>query len=242
VLDVTRLALALVAASFALASLPACGGPVPAQTPEAAAAPAESASAQADMPAATAAAAPDAPGSATGAASPAETLAHDLLKAGGRRIAFSAGKKRFMVPIEMRTDGGRGLDLRFYDDEGSEREILRVCQPGECEERLDELVRDLLPKVAARIDKEGYEAIYAVGWPSGQDEIDVNALGGKLQRAQGRVSLVREKKTAPLRALGGKGAKAGAVSAVYPAPGAKLLGAFAEGDRGSPSFCVFKLP
>jgi hypothetical protein len=220
------------AASVLIASLAACGGPsTPAQTPEASSeSPAASAPSPSDGPA------PDAAKQAPSAdASPTETLARDLVKAGGRRIGYSAKKKRFVVPVDFRTDAGRGLDLRFYDDEGAQREILRVCQPGECEDRLDEIVKDLLPKLVARIDQEGFEAIFSVGWPSGRDEIDVSALGGKLRYEQGRLSVVRDKKTAPLH--GGKAPRGAQLSAVYPVPTAKLLGALFEQE-----FVVFKLP
>jgi hypothetical protein len=218
------------ALSVLIAALPACGGSSPpAQAPEAAAASTSGA------PAAEPEAAKPAPAAE---ASPTETLARDLVKAGGRRIGYSAGKKRFVVPVEMRTDSGRGLDLRFYDDEGAQREIQRVCQPGECEERLDEIVKELLPKLAARLDKEGFEAVYSIGWPSGRDEIEVGALGGKLRYEQGRLSLARDKKApAQLRALRGKAPRGAGLSAVYPVPAAKLLGALFEQD-----FVVFKLP
>lgn len=220
------------AASVLLASLPACGGSsTPAQAPEPAPeSPAASSAAPTDAPAA------DAPKQAPAAeASPAETLARDLVKAGGRRIGYSAAKKRFIVPVDFRNDSGRGLDLRFYDDDGAQREIQRVCQPGECEDRLDEIVKDLLPKLAGRLGAEGYEPIYSVGWPSGRDEIDVSALGGKLRYEQGRLSVVRDKKTSPLH--GAKAPRGATLSAVYPVPAAKLLGALFDQE-----FVVFRLP
>ena len=147
---------------------------------------------------------------------------------GGRRIAWSARKKRFIVPVDVQTESGRGLDLRFYDDEGQQRDILRVCQPGECEERLDDLVKSLAPKLTARLTEEGYEAIYSVGWPSGRDEIDVSAVGGRLRYQGGRLTLARAKKPpVSLRSLGGRSPKTDELAAVYPVPEAKLLAVFA---------------
>lgn len=226
--------LTTLAAAVTLASLAACGPATPAQTPEAAK------DAPASEPAASASAEP-APAEAKAAPaaepSPAEALARDLVKTGGRRIGWSASKKRFVLPVDFRTDGGRGLDLRFYDDEGAQREILRICQPGECEERLDEIVKEMLPKIAGRLEKEGFEAVSSVGWPSGRDEVEVGALGARLRFEKGRISLVQEKKTIALRALGGgKGAKSEAPTALYPVPAAKIMGALGG------EFFVVKLP
>ncbi len=221
-------------ALLALLSIPACGPATPAQTPEATK---ESPSAE---PEASASPAPSSTPEASKPApspeaSPAEGLARDLFKAGGRRIGWSAKKKRFVVPVDFRTDGGRGLDLRFYDDEGAQREILRVCQPGECEERLDELAKELMPKVSSRLDGEGFEGVSSVGWPSGRDEVEVGVLGAKLRQDKGRISIVQEKKTTALRPLGGHPAK-GEITAVYPVPAAKLMGVLAG------EFFVVKLP
>lgn len=234
--------IAFLAASLSLTAL-ACGPSTPAQAPEA---PKETASAEPAASAApSASAAPEEPKAAPPAesTSPAETLARDLVKSSGRRIGWSASKKRFVVPIEMRSDGGRGLDVRFYDDDGNQRENQRVCQPGECEERLNEIAKELIPKLAARFESEGYEAIGSVGWPSGREEIDVGSLELKLRYAKGKLSAVREKKPpVALRVGGGKGPKADALSAIYPVPAAKLVGAFAPGDKNAQEFFVFKLP
>jgi hypothetical protein len=74
-----------------------------------------------------------------------------------------------------------------------------------------------------------------VGWPSGRDEIEVATLEAKLHQDRGRLTLVRGKKSTPLRAQGGRSPK-GDISAVYPIPSAKLLGVQAG------EFYVFKLP
>jgi hypothetical protein len=218
-------------AALVLASTSACGPATPAPAAEGAKESPSAEPAAGASPAEPAAAKP----APAGEASPMETLARDLLKSGGRRIAWSASKKRFVVPVEQRADGGRGLNLHFYDDEGNQREILKVCQPGECEDRLDELVKDLLPKLAARLSSEGFEAVSSVGWPSGQDEIEVGTLNAKLRQDKGgRISIVRDKKATPLRAMGGR--TKGEISAVYPVSSAKLMGVLAG------EFSVVKLP
>ena len=51
------------------------------------------------------------------------------------------------------------------------------------------------------------EAVSSVGWPQGRDEIEVGTLQAKLHQEKGRLSLVREKKATPLRALGGRSPK-----------------------------------
>jgi hypothetical protein len=94
------------------------------------------------------------------------------------------------------------------------------------------MIKDLMPKLSARLDKEGFESVASVGWPSGRDEIDVGTLQAKLRQDKGKISIVREKKTTPLRGRSGKGD----VTAVYPVPSAKLLGAVAG------EFFVVKLP
>ncbi|APR77377.1 Hypothetical protein A7982_02724 [Minicystis rosea] len=239
----TRIA-TLVAVAL-LASLPACGPSTPPQSPDpakeaASAAPEASASA---APSAEPTAAAEAPKPAPAAApeSPMETLARDLVKAGGRRIGYSATKKRFIVPIEMRNDGGRGLALHFYDDDGQQREVERVCQPGECEDKLNEIAKELIPKLAARLEKEGYEAIFSVGWPQGRDELESGTM--KLRYEKGKLLYVPEKKgPTPLRALGGRSPKTPSLSAVYPVPAVKLLGVFAVGEKVAQEFFVFKLP
>ena len=225
-------------AALLLSLLAACGPKEPAQAPETATdAPAASGSA---TPAADAPAAPEAakPAPAPAAEStPAESLARDLAKSGGRRIGWSASKKRFVLPMDVRTDGGRGLDLRFFDDEGNQREILRLCQPGECEERLDEILKDLLPKLASRLDKESFEPVSAIGWPDGRNEIDVSTLNARLHYEKGKLSVVvNEKKKTPLRSSG-KAPRAATLTAIYPVPAAKLIAVLAEGE-----FAVFKLP
>jgi hypothetical protein len=104
-------------------------------------------------------------------------------------------------------------------------------------------VKELVPQLAARFEREGYESINAIGWPSGREEIDVGSLGVKLRYEKGKLSVVTEKKgPAPLRALGGRAPKAASLSAVYPVPAAKLLGVFAEGEKAIQDFYVFKLP
>jgi hypothetical protein len=229
--------------AFVIAStLLACSPPSPPKEPDPApdAKTAEPAASASPTPTAEPSAAPEAPKPPP--ETPEESLARDLLKSGGRRIGFSATKKRFVVPIEMRVDASRGLDLRFYDDQGHQRENLRVCQPGECETRLDEIVKELLPKLKERFASEGYEAIYAVGWPQGRDEVELHSIQLKLRLDRGKLTIPREKKPAlPLRVLGGKGPK-NEITALYPVAAQKLLGVFAKGDKTEQDFFVYKLP
>ena len=227
-----------------LSSLVACGPPSAPKEPEPAqgAPSAEPAASAPAAPTAEPSAAPEPPKAPAPETSPHEALARDLVKSGGRRIGFSASKKRFVVPIEMRTDGGRGLDIRYYDDQGHQRENQRVCQPGECEVRLDEIARELIPKLAERLSSEGYEAIYAVGWPNGRDEVEIHTIQLKLRVDRGKLTVPREKKPGlPVRVLGGKGPK-NEITAVYPVAGQKLLGVFARGDKTDQDFFVYKLP
>ena len=66
------------------------------------------------------------------------------------------------------------------------------------------------------------------------------ALAG---RSQWKLEAVREKKPAlPLRSLGGRSPKGEGLSALYPVPGQKLLGAFAPADKVAYEFYLFKLP
>jgi hypothetical protein len=214
--------------ALALAST-SCGPAAPAQAPDPQR---ESEPAAAS---ATPSSTPDAPTKPPPEAesTPSQTLARELLKSGGRRIAWSSSKKRFLVPVDARFENGRGLDLRLYDDEGNQRDIQRVCQPGECEEQLDEIVKGMIPKLAARLDGEGFEGVSSIGWPDGRDEIDVGTLGAKLRYERGGISIVRDGKATALRS--GARLKA-APTVVYPVPAAKLLGVIAG------EFRVLRLP
>ncbi len=163
-----------------------------------------------------------------------ETLARDLLKAGGRRIGYSATKKGFVFPKDARVGAGRGLDLIYTDEEGHQKDIQRVCQPGECEEKLDEIVKEITPKLVERLTRDGYEAIFAIGWPPG-DEAEIRSIGLKLKYTKGKLEQIKDKKSVALKSS--KPLKAASIMALYPTSNGKLLGVIAEGD-----LYVYKLP
>lgn len=232
--------------------LASCGSPPPAEAPttppaapEASADPAASAApAAAAEPAASAApaaAAPEAP------ASEAATLARELAKSGGRRIGYSATKKAFAHPVERRVpSGGFSLDIQFTGEDGSPRDAMRVCQPGECEDRLDEMLKTFLPKLTERLESDGYTAIRAIGWPGGGDELEVQSLSAKLRYQKGKLTKVIEgKPAAPLAKLGGPRFDS-APEAVFVVPGGKLLAVFAKPSGDAKGLVqelhVFKLP
>lgn len=233
--------------------LASCGSPPPAEAPtpptaapEASADPAASAAPEASAePAASAApaaaaAAPEAP------ASEAATLARELAKSGGRRIGYSATKKAFVHPVERRIQNGFSLDIQFTGEDGSPRDAMRVCQPGECEDRLDEMLKAFLPKLTERLESEGYTTIRAIGWPGGGDELEVQSLSAKLRYQKGKLTKVLEgKPAAPLTKLGGPRFDS-APEAVFVVPGGKLLAVFAKPSGDAKGLVqelhVFKLP
>jgi hypothetical protein len=91
------------------------------------------------------------------------------LKTGGRRIAYSASKKGFLYPLETRQKSGFSLDINALGEDGSSSDATRVCQIGECEEHLDEITKELLPKLASRLETEGYVSLRWIGWPTGRE-------------------------------------------------------------------------
>jgi hypothetical protein len=182
-----------------------------------------------------------------GSTSDAATLARDFLKTGGRRIGYSASKKGFAYPVEQRQEKGFGLDIQFMGEDGKPRDAMRVCQIGECEEHLDEISKELLPKLAKRLEDDGYVAIRGIGWPQGRDELEVSLLGMKLKYTKGKLEALREgKPAARLNVAGGKRLDSPGLLAVFVVPDSKVLAAF-----GTPAdtkgglvqdFYVFKLP
>lgn len=199
-------------------------------------------------PAAPAAAEPASPlASAAPEALESEILARDFLKSGGRRIGYSATKKGFAYPLERRQDNGFSLDIQFTGEDGHPRDVMRVCQFGECEERLDEIIKELLPKLAARLEADSYVAVRGIGWPSGRDELEVSSLGMKLRYRKGRLEALREgKPPAFLAGVSTKKLDAPALQAIFLIPDSKLLGVSAApgGDAKGlvQDFYVFKLP
>src|SRR5439155_6135861 len=102
--------------------------------------------------------------------------------------------------------------LYFLSEDGAKKEPWQVCQLGECEEKLEEMVKVQLPKLAARLDSEGYAAIRGVGWPPGCDELELGGVGLKLKYTRGRLEAIRKgKPAAGLSQVGGKRADAPAL-------------------------------
>jgi hypothetical protein len=238
--------------------LASCGSPPPAEaptttptaSPQASADPAPSAAPVASgdqaptaAPAASAApaAAPEAP------ASEAATLARDLAKSGGRRIGYSASKKAFVYPVEHRVQNGFSLDIQFTGEDGNPRDAMRICQPGECEDKLDEMLKAFLPKLTERLESEGYTTIRAIGWPGGGDELEIQSLGAKLHYTKGKLTRTLQGKpaAAPLTKVGGSRFDS-APEAVFVVPGNKLLAVFAKPSGDAKGLVqelhVFKLP
>jgi hypothetical protein len=223
------------AAALLLALLPGCGPPAePAASPE----PAEptkelsgaaSGEAKSGAEAAPQAASEAAKPSSAGEPAPSEaaSLARDLLKSGGRRIGYSASKKGFLYPLETREKSGFSLDVYSLGEDGNPRDATRVCQIGECEERLDEISKELLPKLASRLETEGYVSLRGIGWPSGRDELEVSSLGMKLKYKKGRLEGIREGKPPVGFAPVGRRLDAPEPLAVFVVPDSKLLAVLA---------------
>lgn len=179
--------------------------------------------------------------------SEAAALARDFLKTGGRRIGYSATKKMFAYPAEQRSETGFGLDIQFVGEDGKPRDMMRICQIGECEEHLDELSKELMPKLSSRLESDGYVSIRGIGWPQGRDELEVSSLSMKLKYAKGSLSALREgKPAAKLTVQGGKRLTADTLLAVFVIPDTKWLPVFAPPGKDEKGllqeFFVLKLP
>ena len=229
--------------------LAGCGSPPPVDTP-----PAPTSAPEASAPATDPTAAPDASAAPEASAAPAAeapgseaaTLARELAKSGGRRIGYSASKKAFAHPVEHRIQNGFSLDIQFTGEDGSPRDAMRVCQPGECEDRLDEMLKAFLPKLTERLERDGFTSMRAIGWPGGGDELEVSSLGAKLHYDKGRLTrVVTGKPGAALTKLGGPRFDS-APEAVFVVPGGKLLAVFAKPSGDAKGLVqelhVFKLP
>ena len=81
---------------------------------------------------------------------------------------------------------GFSLDIQFTGEDGSPRDTLRVCQPGECEDRLDELLKSFLPTLTERLERDGFTPLRAIGWQGGSNELEVSTLSAKLHFASPR--------------------------------------------------------
>ncbi|MDI1443434.1 hypothetical protein [Polyangium sp. 6x1] len=249
----------LASLAFVLALLPACGPAKEPVTPEGGgesttkeAAPEESKPAE-ETQAAEAKPAGETPAEAKAperkpaeakALSESESLAKEIIKGGGRRIGWSASKKLFVVPMEKRNESTGSLEIHFFGEDGQSRDPMRVCQPGECEEHLDEKVAEVLPKLAQKLEEGQFVAIRSIGWPDNRDELDVSSLSMKLKWSKGKIEGVKEgQKPTPFTAAGGK-LDISALKAIYIVPDSKLLGVF--GTPSKPGFVqtfhVVKMP
>lgn len=168
----------------------------------------------------------DAPAEA--APSDAASLARDFLKSGGRRIGYSATKKMFAYPLETRKETGFSLDIHFMSEDGNLHDAMRVCQFGECEEHLDEIKKDFVPKLSSRLESDGYVSIRGIGWPDARDELEVSSLKMKLHYTKGKMEVLREGK--PALGLGAIGKRIDAKSplAVFVVPDKKFMAVFAQ--------------
>jgi hypothetical protein len=186
------------------------------------------------------------PVAASPVAAPPETegLARDFLKSGGRRIGYSATKQSFAYPFEQRGEEGFRLEVHFTDEEGRQKDMMKVCDFSECSEKLDEIAKVLVPKLAGRLEADGYASIRGLGWPSGRDELEVGTLGMKLKYTNGRLEGLREGK--PAASLGQVGTRKPELLAIFVIPDVKRLGVFAKpsGDAKGvmQEFHVLKLP
>jgi hypothetical protein len=233
---------------LALTLLVACGSTPPPASPEEpldsappAEAPAEPSAQEEGAAAGGSAEAPaaaDAPSSA-GPASETEVLARDFLKSGGRRIGYSATKKGFAYPQEQRRPDGFRLDILFTDEDGRKRDVMEVCDFVVCAEGLDEIAKTLVPKLAGKLESDGYVAIRGIGWPSNRDELEVGSLGMKLKLSGGRLEGLREGK--PPATLGRVPQE---LLAIFVVPDAKRLAIFTKPSSGGmvQEFHVLKLP
>jgi hypothetical protein len=188
---------------------------------------------------------PDAkPAAASKSMSETETLARDIIKGGGRRIGWSATKKLFVVPSEKRTETSFSIDVLFYGEDGQSRDPMRICQPGECEERLDEILKEVLPKLAQKLEDGGFVTIRSIGWPDGRDELEVSSLGMKLKYTKGRVDGLKEGAKPVAFTVAGGRLDAPSLKAVFLVPDTKLLGVFATPSKAGvvQTFHVLKMP
>lgn len=179
------------------------------------------------------------------AASETETLARDVVKGGGRRIGFSAAKKMFAVPNEKRTETNFGLDVFFYGEDGANRDPIRVCQMGECEEHLSEKLDEVLPKIVQKLDEGQYVSVRGIGWPDGKDELEVSSLGMKLKFKGGRLEGLREGKPAVNFQVAGGRLDVSEIKAIYLPTDSKLMGLFGKPSRPNgavQAFYVLKIP
>jgi hypothetical protein len=185
----------------------------------------------------------DAPADDPAAGGQAETaeqeLARYLIKRPGRRVGYSSQKKSFAITRERVSADGFTVDVAFTDKNGKETDVVRICDPSECDEMLNELAKQKIPALADRFARDGYVAVRAVGWPSGRGELEVGSIDAKLVLEGRRLNALREGK--PAANLGTLPASAPALLAIFAIPDDGLLGLYAAADENGANmeFLVF---
>jgi len=184
---------------------------------------------------------PEVPDEASGdSETPLEELARNLIKRPGRRVAYSADQGMFAVTRETTSAGLFTIDIAFMDESGHEKKIIRICDPNECDEQLNELAKKKIPELADQFGTEGYKSVRAMGWPS-RNELKVGTLGLKLKLDKRRLSGTTDdgKKVR----LGTLPAKAPFLHALFVVPDKGLVGYYASADESGVNkvFGVFKV-
>jgi len=164
---------------------------------------------------------PAAPSKAT---SPAEDLARDIVKGGGRRIGWSATKKTFAVPYEKRNETSFSIEVHFYGEDGQSHDPMQICQMGECAEKLDEKFAELLPKLAQRLEEGEFTPLRSIGWPDNRDELEVSTLGMKLKWSGGKIQGLKEGKKPVTFSVAGGRLDISELKAIFLVPDTNLLG------------------
>jgi len=155
--------------------------------------------------------------STVGERSPSEQLARDMMKT-GRKIGWSPSKKSIAYGELWMEGDGRGLRVVFRgEDDKSEAE--EVCKPNECEETLDEKLATEVPKVGAKLEADGYQALMGNGWGVDQSELEIHSADLKLTYVKGKLSVGEGKQAKSL----GTGPAKGAPVAVFVAKDDKVI-------------------
>lgn len=177
---------------------------------------------------------------------PTEQLVRDIVKT-GRKIGFSATKRAVFHAVRWDQPGsGFGLRVSFQAEDGKELKSFVVCQPGECEEHLDDKLKTEIPKIAAYADEGGYEGVSGNGWAGGQSELELKSAGLKLSFVKGKLELVLEKGRKTLGTVPSKKGAELEPEAVYLLRDTKLVAVMFRRGGGTASapreLMIFKLP
>lgn len=177
---------------------------------------------------------------------PTEQLVRDIVKT-GRKIGFSATKKAVFHAVRWDQPGsGFGLRVQFQADDGKELKSFVICQPGECEEHLDDKLKTEIPKIAAYADEGGYEGVSGNGWAGGQTELELKSAGLKFSFVKGKLELVLEKGRKTLGTMASKKGAELEPEAIYLLRDTKLVAVmFRRGGSTASApreLAIFKLP